>query len=236
MKHNQYQARQLPPFGIGGPGGIGGLGGLPGGLGGLPGGIPGGPGMGGMPGGIPGMPGGPGGMGGIPGIPGGPGGIGGIPGGPGGLPGAGPNVLPGQLTLQQQQQVQQILPTLSQPTSGPPQNLVNLFTTLSAMPQNQLQALIGQQPQSATQVYSLLGGQTRPDIDYLDIYETDGRINGIWGCQGRWTLIFYLTPFGGIGVALAWVAFVNFFITIGFCYPTFNLCFFYTPQIFLALC
>ncbi|MCF6136532.1 hypothetical protein [Pseudalkalibacillus berkeleyi] len=207
--------------GQGGPGGIPGLGG----------GFPGGPGMGGFPGGpggIPGFPGGPGGMGGFPGVPGGPS----FPGGQS-IPGNGPSALPGQLTLQQQQQVQQILPTLSQPTSGPPQNLVSLFTTLSALPQTQLQSLVGQQPQSTTQITSLLGGQPRSDMEYEDY---DDRINGIWGCQGRWTLIFYQTPFGGIGIALAWVAFVNFFITIAFCYPTFNLCFFYTPQIFLALC
>ncbi|WP_261134429.1 hypothetical protein [Bacillus sp. Marseille-Q3570] len=176
---------------------------------------------------------GPGGIGGFGGI-GGIGGFGGIGGGMGSV--GIPTILPGQLTLQQQQQVQQILPTLSRPTFGPPQNLINLFSTLSAMPQSQLQFLIGQQPQSATQVFSLLGFQRRPHTEYTDDIETDERINGIWGCQGRWTLIFYLTPFGGIGIALAWVAFVNFFITIGFCYPTFAPCFFYTPQILLALC
>ncbi|WP_408006467.1 hypothetical protein ACJROX_17395 [Pseudalkalibacillus sp. A8] len=163
--------------------------------------------------------------------------IGSIVPGIGGLGGLGvPSLLPGQLTLQQQQQVQQILPTLSRPASLPPQHLVNLFTTLSAFPQSQLQYLLGQQPQSPTQIYSLLGLQPRPYSDSTNYSKRDGRVNGIWFCQGKWTLIFYQTPFGGIGIALAWVAFVNFFITIGFCYPTFNPCFFYTPQIFLALC
>ncbi|RBW68285.1 hypothetical protein [Bacillus taeanensis] len=172
------------------------------------------------------------------------GGLGGIFGGTGGFDGVGSlgglggfGGLPSQLSPAQQQQVQQIMQQIQRPTTQPPQQLVSLYNRLNSLPSQQLMSLVQQRPQGLTQVYQLLGSQTSPTSGpYNYNYRDDERFNGIWSCQGRWTLIFYQNPFGGISVSLAWVAFVNWFITIAFCFPTLAPCFFFTPQILLALC
>ncbi len=187
----------------------------------------GGPGGLGGPGSLGGL-GGPGGLGGLGGL-GGPGGLGGL-GGPGGLGDL------GGLSVAQQQQYAQLLPTLPRPTISPPQALVDIYNRLVSNPQL-ISTIAYQRPQSLSQVSTMLG---MPPIlqrsDFDDSYSPeDERFDGIWFCRGRWTLIFSQTPFG-ISVDLCWVAYVDFFLTIAFCFPGFTPRFFFTPQILLALC